>query len=345
MSENVIKTDTAEIDRYYFGSEVTEITIPEQIKKIACGACANSKNLTTVYFNAVNCGTCGNQYVPAFGSFDISESISYGGSWFANGGTTNVQDFYIGDKVQKLPSYLLTGTNVESVYIPKSVKKISPAAFYKADNLKEIVVDQDNPAYIVENGVLIEKKTATLLCVPAKKRLPKTYVVPDKITALGDYALFGHKEVKTVKAHSGVVKFGKYLHTYAEIEQESDVKIAPMPNTNVIGTKLMRCKGFSYRQPNVDKFVVSDGITEIADHAFDKVGRIHHVIFPESVSVFGKNIFQDSDINIITILNSTPKFTSVAMIKSNVEWLEVMYGKKKYGFIYQIHVLLHDEAE
>ena len=116
---------------------------------------------------------------------------------------------------------------------------------------------------------------------------------------------------------------------YAEIEQESDVKIAPMPNTNVIGTKLMRCKGFSYRQPNVDKFVVSDGITEIADHAFDKVGRIHHVIFPESVSVFGKNIFQDSDINIITILNSTPKFTSVAMIKSNVEWLEVMYGKKK----------------
>jgi len=100
----------------------TEIEIPASVTCIESGAFLDCCQLQRVYFNAVNCKTCGKKTMPVFGNYgDVQVTYNYGYFGVTN---MNVVEILIGEGVKTIPNFLLTGTNVASFHIPASVEKV-----------------------------------------------------------------------------------------------------------------------------------------------------------------------------------------------------------------------------
>ena len=96
---------------------------------------------------------------------------------------------YIGDNVFE------RCWSLKSVTIPKNVNKISNEAFYDC-SLTDINVDENNPYYSSENGVLFNKDKSTLIRCPQGKN--GTYTIPDSVTEIGNYAFSNCMEADIV---------------------------------------------------------------------------------------------------------------------------------------------------
>jgi len=84
-------------------------------------------------------------------------------------------------------------TNID---IPSSVTSIGRSAFIFCENLITINVDRRNTAYMSFGGVLFDKSGKTLICYPASKG--GSYTIPSSVTAIGDTAFLGCKDLLSV---------------------------------------------------------------------------------------------------------------------------------------------------
>ncbi len=81
-------------------------------------------------------------------------------------------------------------SKMESITIPNSVTKIKDHAFFGCSALKEIIVDENNPYFAVEDGVLFDNKKEELwLYTPGKEE--SIYEVPDTVKRIEEEAFRG----------------------------------------------------------------------------------------------------------------------------------------------------------
>lgn len=102
-----------------------------------------------------------------------------------------------------------------SLSIPSTVKLIKDFASYAYGDkflgcisLKAIHVDEDNPAYTSDNGVLFNKDKTMLYLYPRAKK--GEYVVPSSVTAINVFAFSGCHELESVFIHKGVTEIGNF---------------------------------------------------------------------------------------------------------------------------------------
>lgn len=93
------------------------------------------------------------------------------------------------------------------VSIPKSVTSIGDYAFENG-KIKEFIVDKDNPKYSVIDGVLFNKDGTKLIAYPGSKGT--TYVIPDGVTAIGNYAFSRCYNLNSVTIPDNVISIGHY---------------------------------------------------------------------------------------------------------------------------------------
>ena len=74
------------------------------------------------------------------------------------------------------------------VTIPASVASLGKNAFFRC-NLTSITVDSQNPNYSSLDGVLYNKKKTTLIQYPSRKS-SSSFVIPNSVTSIGNYAFF-----------------------------------------------------------------------------------------------------------------------------------------------------------
>ena len=118
-------------------------------------------------------------------------------------GCANIADFNIPNTVTHIGSDAFSGTGITTLTIPKSVIEIesninygySPAA--RCTNLESIFVEEGNPAFMSENGVLFNKDKTILMCYPAGKSDDK-YIMPNTVTIVGAGAFNSNKHLMTV---------------------------------------------------------------------------------------------------------------------------------------------------
>ena len=83
--------------------------------------------------------------------------------------------------------------NIETVTIPASVTEIEEGAFFSTFALKEIVVDEANPNYRSENGLLLSKDGKLLLAWPDGMG-GSELVIPEGVERIGAYLFYGHND-------------------------------------------------------------------------------------------------------------------------------------------------------
>ena len=100
-------------------------------------------------------------------------------------------EFHVPDGVERISSESFNVIRgIETVYIPASVTNIPEGTFFSTFDLKEIVVDDANPNYKSENGLLLSKDGTLLLAWPDGIEANEL-VIPEGVERIGEYLFYG----------------------------------------------------------------------------------------------------------------------------------------------------------
>ena len=179
--------------------------------------------------------------------------------------------------------------SLKSIIIPKSVESINDDAFgssfesitvisnkvslnyytFNCFNLKEIVINEDNPNYCSVDGVLYNKEKTKLIKCPRKK---KSINILNTTQVIGKYAFSGCSELSNI--------------------------IIPNNVTNIEEAAFSNCEGLT-------AINIPNSIKTIGFGAFDGCNKLLTIDIPNSVESIGGRAFRDCEsLNKITIPNS-----------------------------------------
>lgn len=166
-------------------------------------------------------------------------------------------------------------TFFKSVFIPNTVTSIGDGAFARCigddnEGLREITVEEGNPNYTAEDGVLFNKDKTTLICCPARKA--GEYTIPNTVTSIG------------------IVAFN-YCRDLASVTIPNTV-------TTIEGSAFCGCDGLT-------SIIIPNSVTSIADQAFTECSNLTSVSLSNAVTSIGKFTFEGcKNLTSITIPNT-----------------------------------------
>jgi hypothetical protein len=207
----------------FANSGITSIAIPSSVTEIGVGAFMSCASLTAINVDADNTAyTSGDGVLynkdrtiliaypigkPAT-SFSVISSVETIGEYaFYNGKLTSVS---LQNGLESIGAMAFANCKFITVSIPNTVANIDPSAFAGCTSLTEIIVNNDyNDAYFSEDGVLYSdnENKKTLVYYPEGKT-GETFVIPDRVTAIGDRAVNGNNNLKSITIPAGVVSIG-----------------------------------------------------------------------------------------------------------------------------------------
>jgi hypothetical protein len=175
-----------------------------------------------------------------------------------------------------------------SVTIPSSVTSIGTAAFRFCTNLTAITVETNNRAYSSLSGVLFNQSQTVLIEYPGGKA--GFYSIPDGITNIEDFALYGCISLTSVTIPNSVASIG-----YGAF-----ISCTGLTNAT-LGTGLVSI-GYAafYNCTNLTSLTIPNSITSIGGNAFSGSGygvdsflacALTSVTIPNSVTNIGGDAF------------------------------------------------------
>ena len=100
-------------------------------------------------------------------------------------------EFHVPEGVERISAECFNVIRgIETVYIPTSVTDIPEAAFFSTFELKQIIVDEANPNYKSQNGLLLSKDGTLLLAWPDGIEANEL-VIPEGVERIGEYLFYG----------------------------------------------------------------------------------------------------------------------------------------------------------
>lgn len=152
------------------------------------------------------------QYSTTLASLTIPESITSIGAG-AFWGCSGLSSVTIPDSVASIEAGAFAAcTGLLSVSIPAGVTRIGAGIFCMCASLTTIDVDQDNPFYSSQDGVLYTKDQTELLQYPAGKN--GGFSLPDSVISVGDYAFRNCTGLTSVTIPGSVLSIGYGAFSY-----------------------------------------------------------------------------------------------------------------------------------
>lgn len=106
----------------------------------------------------------------------------------------DVTEFRVPDGVEKISFECFNVIRgIETIYIPASVTEIPEGAIFSTFELKEIIVDEANPNYKSENGLLLSRDGTLLLAWPDGIEADE-FVIPEGVERIGAYLFYGRTD-------------------------------------------------------------------------------------------------------------------------------------------------------
>ncbi len=262
----------------FYGNAFGSITIPSGVRYIGNHAFPGIQ-IKEVQFNAENCEYCGDRPF------------------------INAEAFSIGSNVKRLPANLLEKTKITTLHIPASLIDIADGAFNNAYDLADVTIDDDNPAYSIEDGILFSRDKATLVrSLPSAKKV--IYDVPASVTTIMKDAFACNSYLVKVNLNSSIkdiedrafakctslesFSFGGNIHTVGQsaFADCSSLKSAVFGNniTSIGQSAFAGCSGLT----NVE---FGQGITTVNESAFSGCTSLKSIDVGQNITSVGQSAF------------------------------------------------------
>lgn len=258
-------------------------------------SCTNLKSIEVDENNPNYCSVDGNLF-----SKDKTRLIRYSTGKYEEDNTYTVPD-----GVKVIEDSAFVSSELYVLNIPASVIEIEQGAFFNCRSMS-IDVDENNPAYCSEEGVLFNKEKTVLIkyssgyirtCYKVPDGVERiengafsnSYFVyevklPDSVKSIGTLAFAFCDMMSTINIPEGVTEIGDAAFAFSGI---TDVSI---PSTvKRIGDTAF---GFSTQLEHAD---IAEGVTSIGEWAFRECRNLKSVQMPASVTEIGEMAFGECD--------------------------------------------------
>jgi len=171
---------------------------------------------------------------------------------------------------------------------------------YRCPQLTSIQIDDKNPYFTSENGILYNKDKSVLLVCPAGKK--GTFTIPSSVKTIGEYS-FRNSQLSEVIIPNSVTK----IETYA-FWGSGNLTAVTIPNsvTTIAQSAFYNC----YALKSV---IISNSVTTIEPLTFSDCSNLSSVTIPASVTqIKDRAFFQSSPLSEITVGWTTPIVVSHA---------------------------------
>ncbi len=203
--------------------------------------------------------------------------------------------------------------------IPNGVTSIDKSAFKLCESFENIKVDESNSNYSVENNLIIDKTTNTL--VIACKSIT-SISIPSSVTSIGKYAFSGCSSLTSIDIPSSVKSIGDFAFIFCDgltsIEIPSSVTSigyeAFYDNTGLTSVMFgensqLESIGNSAFEgcSSLTNIEIPDSVTSIGKYAFEGCSSLTSIVIPSSVTSIGESAFSNcSSLTIYCVAESEP---------------------------------------
>ena len=209
------------------------------------------------------------------------------------------------NNLQRIGDYAFLGcSNIEELTLPSTLMEIVESAFVGCQGLRSVTVDEGNPKFLAEDGVLFNHDKTTLMLFPAQS--DKThYDIPTTVTTIVPAAFLGSK-LKSITLPPALTEIGRSaLCGLAQLESIiippsvtaiefaafsgcASLKEVDVPN----GVKSIGSSAFVDCSSLV-RVHLPEGLARIEGWTFDGCTSLSEVNVPEGVNYIGMAAFRN----------------------------------------------------
>ena len=255
-----------------------------------------------------------------------------------------MRDLVIPDKVKTIGNYAFANCiGLTHVHLGKSVETIGENVFLNSDSLTSITVDEENPYFMVDDGVLYSKDKRELLYCPKNfsgiyrvaeevKRIGKSafrncnqlteIVLPEGLEVIGDTAFYGCTQLKQISLPKSVSQIGAYAYKGCPLQGTLDLM-----NIKDIGEGAFEgCTGLT-------SVVLPENLLRIEASLFQGCTGLTVVNIPQCVTAIGTSAFAScSRLQSVAIPDEVERIEDYAFKGcSNMKHLAIGNSVKKIG--------------
>lgn len=142
---------------------------------------------------------------------------------YAFSGCTGLTEIDIPDRVIHIADFAFAScTGLKRVILGTSVKKIGELCFAGCDSLEFIVVDEDNPYFSSEGGILYDKNYKSIISCP--QRYEREIVIKSGVKKICKYAFYGCKKIPKISFNDDLEEIGEAAFFDCEYLSDIDLK-------------------------------------------------------------------------------------------------------------------------
>lgn len=179
--------------------------------------------------------------------------------------------------------------NVTAITLPNTLYMVFDGAFSVMPKLQAMYVEEGNPYFYAENGILFETRNGvtTLLVYPATKS-DTHYAIPDGVQIVGGF--WGNQYLQTVTVPEGVqtLLVDAFYNCTALTQIKLPRSLKYIQSYAFDGCTALTTVWFSNSLPN-------SGGVRISPYAFDNCTALKEVFLPDDAYTFGQNVFPNNE--------------------------------------------------
>lgn len=211
------------------------------------------------------------------------------GSAFNN--CTKIKNLYIPDSVEEIEENSFEYLNIESVHIPKSIKKMGDFLFFYCQNLKKVYIDDG--LKLIGTGMFFG-------CTKIK-----IIKLPDTIEIIRFEAFGECSSLDKINLPSNVKFIGN-----GAFKRCNNLKFIEIPR-NVVGLTYNLFSSCC----NLSEVILNEGLTVISDNCFHGCSNLKRIRIPSTIQV----VFSDAFSGCSNLLIEVPKGTEQYFRKLNLK--------------------------